>query len=627
MNDELQQPEKAQLAQLKLERFVQRFEPAHRDLALHASLPLILTPELVNHLRAEFLLDSVGWVAEADLLLSDLCREIGYEMYLMDRDVRALLREALQRDERFGPERMRQIARRVYDYLAYLAETDPILRPEDLQSQRWTAMFYLDDATRREAAAEMVEAINRCLEMSPAELAASGGAVNWAELARFAHLIRQMTEQLRGDYDDLIEYAALARQVAAARLGEIPLSQLQPGELAREFEVAGKKLARLDWLIGEIERERARNQPKPKARVATGSLLVGEVVVATVEKADFLCVIVNLGSGAQGVAPVTDFLANDGSIAAKQGDSADVIITDPPDDGSRFGVSRVAALRPQDWAGIASAHKRGQCVVGRLTDLTKHGGQVEIAGFRAFLPIKEFDYSRARYSKSSEQRYFKSREQWIGKEIAVRITECDRAGYHLRVSRLAALNTEAELRRERTLAGLEESVVVEGRVKRLLDYGAFVDLGGFDGLLHKSEMSWARFDHPRELFREDERIAVKVLDVDRERKRVSLSRRQLLPDPWETAPERYSIGDRVAGAVVHLADFGAFVELEPGVEALVHASDISRERRIKHPGEALKKGQQIEAVIVSLNVEKRKIGLSIKDLTQPSTQPEIVRTR
>jgi formylglycine-generating enzyme required for sulfatase activity/DNA-directed RNA polymerase subunit E'/Rpb7/DNA-binding transcriptional regulator YdaS (Cro superfamily) len=558
MNDEHQQPEKARTARDKLDRFLRRFEPSHLDLALHSSLPLVLTPELVNHLRTEFLLDSAGWVAEADLLLSDLCREIGYEMYLMDSDVRSMLRDDIRRDQRFGPKRMREIARRVCDYLDHLAHTDPILRPEDLQSQRWTAMFYLDDAARRRAAAEMVDAINRCTEMTPAELAASGSTVQWAEMARLANLIRQMAEQLRGDYDDLIEYGALARQVAAARAGEIPLSRLPAAELSREFRVAGKRLASLDSLVGEIEREQARARPKPEARrAAAGSLLIGEIVAATVEKADFLCVVVNLDAAARGVAPVTDFLDASGRIAARQGDRADVIVTDLPDEDSRFGVSRVAALRAGIWQEIESAYAEGRCVIGRLTDLTRHGAGVDVAGFRGFLPIKEFERGRAKSPKS--------REQWLGKEVALAITECDRAGYHLQVSRIRAIETEAALRRERLLAGIEEGVVIEGRVKRAVDYGAFVDIGGFDGLLHKSEMSWARFDHPRDIVREDERIAVKILGVDRERDRIGLGRRQLLPDPWE------------------------------------------------------------EAVIVSLDVPSRKMALSIKDLTQPPPAPDPAR--
>src|SRR5205085_2377101 len=168
--------------------------------------------------------------------------------------------------------------------------------------------------------------------------------------------------------------------------------------------------------------------------------------------------------------------------------------------------------------------------------------------------------------------------------------------------------------KDSTLDQLEEGIIVEGQIKNLTDYGAFVDLGGIDGLLHVTDMSWGRLQNPGEIFKVGDTVQVKVLKFDRDRERVSLGYKQLLPDPWASVEERFPVGRRLKGKVASVADYGAFIELEPGVDGLVHVSEMSWSKRIKHPSEVLKKGQEIEAVITSLDIENRRLSLSIKDL-------------
>ncbi|HMX26565.1 MAG TPA: ECF-type sigma factor [Blastocatellia bacterium] len=238
----------------KVERFVQAFGKPYRELAYHVALPLVLTPELVNHIRTEFLLDRVGWVAEADLLLSDLCREVGYETYVLDEDVRALLLK--QGRESLGDQRMKEVAHRVYNYLSHVVYSSPLLTAEDLKAERWQAMVYLDhhrEAAAKEMAASFAAAGGSAEQATPVT---GGQSVNWGELARIAHLVRGVQEQLLQDQSDelarLVEYAGTAKQIADLRAGTLNPSELQLQNLAGQVEVFGTKLVSLNDLVGLI---------------------------------------------------------------------------------------------------------------------------------------------------------------------------------------------------------------------------------------------------------------------------------------------------------------------------------------------------------------------------------------
>jgi len=265
-------------------------------------------------------------------------------------------------------------------------------------------------------------------------------------------------------------------------------------------------------------------------------------------------------------------------------------------------LSHTRAVRIRAWENLDRAHREGLLVSGRVLRRTK-GGLVVDVGVEAFLPASHVDV-----------RPIRDLDSLIGQDIAVKIVKLNRRRGNVVVSRKLALEEELAQRKQATLAMLEEGAIVTGVVKNLTDYGAFIDLGGIDGLLHISDMSYGRINHPSELLAEGEPVTVKVLKLDRERERISLGLKQLQPDPWESVEERYPVHSRVIGRVVSIADYGAFVELEPGVEGLIHVSEMTWSRRMKHPSKVVKVGDQVEAVVLEVKSRERRISLGIKQL-------------
>jgi small subunit ribosomal protein S1 len=329
----------------------------------------------------------------------------------------------------------------------------------------------------------------------------------------------------------------------------------------------------------------------------------GELLQGRVVKLHQTDVIVDFGYKSEGLVPIEQFAQPDGSITVQAGDLIDVMV-------DRQGVqpegyillSHQKASRLRSWENLEKAHHDGLVVSGRVTGRIKGGLSVDV-GVPAFMPGSQID-TRPTHNLDS----------LLGQDIPVKIVKLNRRRGNVVVSRKMAVEEEQHTRKSAALQVLEEGSVVTGIVKNLTDYGAFVDLGGIDGLLHVSDMSYGRVTHPSEVVTAGDEITVKVLKFDREKERISLGLRQMAPDPWETIQERYPGGSRVIGRVVSVTDYGAFVELEPGVEGLIHISEMTWSRRMKHPSKVVKVGDQVESVVLDVKPKDRRVSLGIKQL-------------
>src|SRR5437868_1922324 len=328
----------------------------------------------------------------------------------------------------------------------------------------------------------------------------------------------------------------------------------------------------------------------------------GEVVKGTVEKISDQGVIINIGFKSEGIVPLEEFKVGD-QITVKPGDEVDVFVKQLENHEGYVELSRADAVRMQTWDQIESAYKNNVTLTAHVTDRIKGGLRVDIGGIQAFLPGSQVDIRPVR-----------NLDTFRNKDIEVRVLKVNKKRGNIVLSRKAVLEEQNASRKGDTLKTLEEGIIVEGQVKNITEYGAFIDLGGLDGLLHITDMSWSRIQNPNEIFKVGETIQVKVLKFDRDRERVSLGYKQLIPDPWATTVERYAIGLRVKGKVVSLTDYGAFVELEPGIEGLVHVSEMSWSKRVKHPSKLLSTGQEIEAQVLEVDSHNRRISLGIKQI-------------
>ncbi len=329
-----------------------------------------------------------------------------------------------------------------------------------------------------------------------------------------------------------------------------------------------------------------------------GELLEGRVVKVTPQE-----VIVDFSYKLEGLVPIEQFRQADGSVTVKQGDTIDVMVDrhGPPQEGYVL-LSYSKAARLRIWDTLERAMREQLLISGRVTEITKGGLMVDV-GVPGFMPGSQVDV-----------RPVHDLDQLVGQDIPVKVLKLNRRRGNVVVSRKLALEADQKVRKASALEHLFEGAVVPGVVKNLTEYGAFVDLGGIDGLLHVSDMSHGRVNHPSEVLRAGEEITVKVLKFDRQRERISLGIRQLTPDPWESLSERLPPGSRVIGRVMSTTDYGAFVEIEPGVEGLIHISEMTWSRRMKHPTKVVKVGDQVEAVVLEVKQKDRRVSLGIKQL-------------
>jgi small subunit ribosomal protein S1 len=329
-----------------------------------------------------------------------------------------------------------------------------------------------------------------------------------------------------------------------------------------------------------------------------GELLQGRVVKVTAQE-----VIVDFGYKLEGLVPIEQVRHPDGTVPFKAGEPIDVMIdrSGPQPEGYVL-LSFSKASRLRIWDNLEQAMREQLLVSGRVTERTKGGLMVDV-GVPAFMPGSQVDL-----------RPIHDLDQFLGQDIPVKVLKINRRRGNVVVSRKLAIEEELKARKHTAIEHLAEGAVLTGTVKNLTEYGAFVDLGGIDGLLHVSDMSHGRVNHPSEVVHVGDEITVKILKFDREKERISLGIRQLTPDPWETLPTRCPAGSRIVGRVMSVTDYGAFVEIEPGVEGLIHISEMTWSRRMKHPSKVVKAGDQVEAVVLEVKVRDRRVSLGIKQL-------------
>ncbi len=326
-----------------------------------------------------------------------------------------------------------------------------------------------------------------------------------------------------------------------------------------------------------------------------------KVVSGTVIKQTDKHLVIDVGLKSEGLVPLEQVLDHTGAVKFQPGDVIDVVIEREEPEGG-YLVSYERAQRLRVWDTIEKAANDKTAVMGTVVSRVKGGLTVDI-GLKAFLPGSQL-----------EIRPVRNLDGYLGQQIEVRVIKLNKKRGNVVVSRKEILEEEQNVKRSTTLEQLGEDAVLTGTVKNLTDYGAFVDLGGIDGLLHITDMSWGRLTHPRDLVNVGDEIQVKVLKFDKDKQRVSLGFKQLTPDPWLDASERYPVNARVKGRVLSVTDYGAFVELEQGIEGLVHLSEMTWSKRLKHPSKLVKPGDEVETVVLSVNPSDRRISLGMKQL-------------
>jgi small subunit ribosomal protein S1 len=332
-------------------------------------------------------------------------------------------------------------------------------------------------------------------------------------------------------------------------------------------------------------------------RFAEGAVVTGRII--SVDKDH---VLVDIGYKSEGQIRTQEFMDEDGNLNAKVGDPVDVMVEWWDDEEERVVLSKEKAAKVKVWEDIKKAYDEERTVEGVIINRVKGGFSVDI-GVPAFLPGSQADL-----------RPIRKLDEMVGKTFTFKILKYNRKRSNIVLSRRAILEEERKANRTSTLESIHDGKVVEGVIKNITEYGVFVDLGGVDGLLHITDISWGRVKHPSELFSVGDEITVKVLSLDLEKERVSLGKKQLTKDPWITASEKYPVGSRIIGKVVSLTDYGAFVELEEGIEGLIHVSEMSWTRKIRHPSKVISVGEEVEAVVLDIRPENRRISLGMKQV-------------
>ncbi len=328
----------------------------------------------------------------------------------------------------------------------------------------------------------------------------------------------------------------------------------------------------------------------------------GEVVKGTVLKVNENEVVVDVGYKSEGVISVNEFLDETGAVMVQAGDLVDVLLERTEDRDGHIVLSREKAEKMKIWDEVEKAFADRKVVIGRVIERIKGGLAVDI-GVRAFLPGSQIDVRPVR-----------NLDALRGQELRMRVIKVNKKRGNIVLSRKVLLEEENAEKKKHTLETLAEGKMLTGVVKNITDYGAFIDLGGIDGLLHITDMSWGRVGHPSEVLKVNENIEVVVLKYDQATERVSLGHKQLVADPWTTVMERYPAGARVSGKAVSLTDYGAFIELEPGVEGLIHVSEMSWSKRVKHPSKILNVGDNVEAMVLGVDPAARRISLGLKQV-------------
>jgi len=332
------------------------------------------------------------------------------------------------------------------------------------------------------------------------------------------------------------------------------------------------------------------------------SIQEGEVVNGEIVQIDKEYVLVDIGYKSEGQIRINEFIDSEGNLTAKVGDNVEVLLERREDEDGAILLSKEKAAKIKIWDQIKNIYETDDNIRGKIIARVKGGLSVDI-GLQAFLPGSQVDL-----------RPIRDMDALVGTEHDFKIVKYNKRRGNIVLSRRAILEAERATIREDTLKMLEEGAVLEGTVKNITDYGLFIDLGGIDGLVHITDMSWGRVGHPSEMHQMGDKITVKILSFDRERERVSLGIKQLAPDPWSEAEYKYPPSAKIQGRVVSLTDYGAFVEVEQGVEGLIHVSEMSWTRKIRHPSQILSVGEIVEAMVLNIDVAKKRISLGMKQV-------------
>ena len=328
---------------------------------------------------------------------------------------------------------------------------------------------------------------------------------------------------------------------------------------------------------------------------------VGEVVEGTVTGVNKREVIVNVGYKSEGIIPVSEFRYNPD---LKVGDKIEVYVESAEDKNGQLALSHKKARQLKSWDRVNEALEKDEIIKGYIKCRTKGGMIVDVFGIEAFLPGSQIDVKPIR-----------DYDVYVDKTLEFKVVKINQEFRNVVVSHKALIEAELEAQKQVIMSKLEKGQILEGTVKNITSYGVFVDLGGVDGLIHITDLSWGRVNHPEEIVALDQKINVVILDFDEAKKRIALGLKQLTPHPWEALDQTLKVGDKVKGRVVVMADYGAFVEIAPGVEGLIHVSEMSWSQHLRSAQEFMKVGDEVEAVILTLDREERKMSLGIKQLT------------
>ena len=389
-----------------------------------------------------------------------------------------------------------------------------------------------------------------------------------------------------------------APDVAQVGQGEVELPETAPaaGEIVTPApEPLNLERDAADPEVDEEYLELVRMYDESMRNLSEGEVVSGRVIEITSNE-----VVVDVGYKSEGLVPREEFEGRGGELTVKVGDHVDVLLEKTEDVEGQLLLSRTKALRMMRWNEIETAYKEGSIIYGVIIDRIKGGLTVDV-GLRAFLPGSLVDIKPVKHLESLK-----------GEELEFKVISLDRRRNNIVLSRKAVLEKELEKKKVETLKRLEEGAVLKGLVKNITDYGAFIDLGGIDGLLHITDISWGRVNHPSEHFAVGDEVEVVVLKFDPETERVSLGYKQRSEDPWTLVDKKYPIGSRIHGRVVSIVDYGAFVEIEEGVEGLIHVSEMSWTKKVVNPNKILDVGDEVEAIVSELDMEQRRISLSLR---------------
>jgi len=391
-------------------------------------------------------------------------------------------------------------------------------------------------------------------------------------------------------------------------MGEQPGETIEEKKDGKEKEIELETEASTEESLTDLDNDSKQEEDSAEINIeemyeqSLRQIQEGELITGEIIKIDEEYVLVDIGYKSEGIIPIREFKDADGKLTAKAGDKVDVVLERKENDEGVVTLSMERAKKIKVWDQIRDIQNSDGTIQGKVIHRVKGGLSIDV-GLPAFLPGSQIDLQPIR-----------DLDSLVGKVMELKILKYNKRRNNIIVSRRALLEEDRVKHKAKTLSLIKEGSVLKGKVKNITDYGLFVDLGGIDGLLHITDMSWGRVSHPSTMYQRGDEITVKVISFDREKERVSLGIKQLKPDPWVEAPKKFAVGEKVTGRVVNITDYGAFIEIEEGVEGLIHISEMSWTKKVKHPSQIVSIGDMIEAVVLTLDTENKRVSLGIKQI-------------